>query len=93
MSADIEFDWDDENKKHLAAHEVTPDEFEQLMRNDPLDAGYRIVDGEERYRSVGLTESGRLLSVAWTLRDGRIRAVTAFRAGASDRKAFLKRRI
>jgi len=24
----IEFDWDEENKKHLAAHEVMPAEFE-----------------------------------------------------------------
>ncbi|HXB67936.1 MAG TPA: hypothetical protein VNY05_06820 [Candidatus Acidoferrales bacterium] len=33
----IEFDWDEENTKHLAAHKVTPSEFEQVMNNDPLD--------------------------------------------------------
>ena len=27
----IEFDWDDENKAHLAAHKVTPAEFEQVI--------------------------------------------------------------
>src|ERR1039458_8840384 len=26
----IEFDWDDENKKHLDAHKVSPAEFEQI---------------------------------------------------------------
>jgi hypothetical protein len=36
----IEFDWDDGNKKHLATHEVTPAEFEQVLNNDPLDLDY-----------------------------------------------------
>jgi uncharacterized DUF497 family protein len=87
----IEFDWDDENKKHLAAHKVTPAEFEQLLNNDPLDLDYESIDNEERYRSVGLTSRGRLLSVAWTVRNSKVRAVTAFPASVSDTKAFLER--
>jgi uncharacterized protein len=87
----IGFDWDEENRKHLGAHKVTPLEFEQLLNNDPVDLGYELAGGEERYRSVGVTNAGRLLSVVWTIRDGKIRAVTAFAAGASDRKAFLRR--
>jgi uncharacterized DUF497 family protein len=87
----IEFDWDEENTKHLAAHKVMPVEFEQVMKNDPLDRSYELIDKEERYRSVGLTSGGRLLTVAWTIRDGKIRAVTAFPAGVSDTKAFLER--
>ena len=50
MANGIEFDWDDENKAHLAAHKVTPAEFEQVMDSDPLDAGYDLIAGEERYR-------------------------------------------
>jgi len=87
----IEFDWDDENRKHLAAHKVTPAEFEQAMNNDPLDLGYDLIAGEERYRSVGITNGGRLLLVVWTVRNGRVRAVTAFRASASNRRIFLER--
>jgi hypothetical protein len=34
----IEFDWDDENKKHLDAHKVVPAEFEQVLNNDPIDS-------------------------------------------------------
>jgi hypothetical protein len=33
----FEFDRDDGNTKHLAAHKVTPAEFEQVMCNDALD--------------------------------------------------------
>ena len=91
MALEIEFDWDDANRKHLAAHKVTPDEFEQLIGNDPLDLDYEQIDNKVRYRSIGLTNGGRLISVVWTIRNGKIRAVTAFAAGVSDRKAFFER--
>jgi len=87
----IKFDWDEENRKHMAAHKVAPAEFEQLLDNDPVDLDYERIDNEERYRSVGLTNGGRLLSVAWTIRNGKVRAITAFPASISDRKAFLER--
>jgi hypothetical protein len=87
----IEFDWDDGNTKHLAAHKVRPEEFEQAMINDPLDRGFDLIGDEVRYRSVGLTDGGRFLLVVWTVRDGKVRAVTAFPASASNRRMFLKR--
>ncbi|MGA2742438.1 MAG: hypothetical protein ABSG65_33990 [Bryobacteraceae bacterium] len=59
----FEFEWDRENTKHLAAHKVTPAEFEQALNNDPLDLDYEAIDGEERYRFVGLTNGGRFLRV------------------------------
>jgi uncharacterized DUF497 family protein len=86
----IEFDWDSRNKKHLAAHKVMPIEIEQLLNNVPLDLAFEVVGNEERYRSVGVTDSGRLLTVAWTIRGGKIRVITAFPAGAADKKAFLE---
>ena len=91
MADGIEFDWDDGNTKHLATHEVTPAEFEQVLNNDPLDLDYELIDNEDRYRSVGLTSGGRLLSVVFTVRNGRLRAVTAFPASVPDTKAFLER--
>jgi uncharacterized DUF497 family protein len=45
----MEFDWDDENKKHLDAHKVAPAEFEQLLNNDPIDLNFELIDNEERY--------------------------------------------
>lgn len=91
MARGIEFDWDDENKKHLEAHKVAPAEFEQLLKNDPVDLSFELIDREERYRSIGLTNGGRLLSVVWTIRRGKARAIAAFPASVSDRKAFLER--
>ena len=91
VASGVDFDWDDENRKHLDAHKVAPAEFEQLLSNNPLDLNFELIDGEERYRSVGITNGGRLLSVAWTIRKGKVRAITAFPASVSDRKAFLER--
>lgn len=91
MAGGIEFEWDAGNRKHLAAHGVSPAEFEQVLNNDPVDLDYRVVDGEDRYRSVGLTNRGRCLSAVWTVRDGRVRAITAFPASISNRKIFLEK--
>ena len=91
MANDFEFDWDSKNTKHLAAHKVTPAEFEQVMRNDPLDLDSDVIDGEERYRSIGISNGGRLLLVVYTVRNGKIRAVTAFPVSASNKKDFLER--
>jgi len=91
LTGGIEFDWDEENTRHLARHNVTPAEFEQMMKNDPIDRDYELVDNEERFRSVGVTTGGRILSALWTVRHGKIRAVTAFKAPVADRKVFLER--
>ena len=91
MPEEIEFDWDEGNITHLAAHQVTPAEFEQVLNNGPLDLDYELIDNEERYRAVGLTSGGRLLSVVFMVRNGRIRGVTAFPASTLDKKALLER--
>jgi uncharacterized DUF497 family protein len=88
LAGDIRFDWDGENRRHLAAHKVTPAEFEQVLYNNPLDRDYQLTGGEERYRSVGITNRGRLLAVIWTIRHGKVRPVTAFPAPGADRQAW-----
>lgn len=62
-----------------------------MLNSDPIDLAFDLIGDEERYRSVGLTNRGRLLSVAWTIRNGKVRAITAFPASVSDRKAFLEK--
>jgi len=71
--------------------EWCPPNSNRVLNNEPLDMDYESIDNEERYRAVGLTSGGRLLSVVLTVRDGRLRAVTAFPAGAADAKAFPER--
>jgi predicted DNA binding CopG/RHH family protein/uncharacterized DUF497 family protein len=66
----IEFDWDDENTKHLAAHKVTRAEFEQAMNSDPIDLDCDVIDDEDRYRAVGVTDNGAFLLLVYTIRNG-----------------------
>ena len=91
LGGGIEFDWDEANIGHLAAHNVMPQEFEELLNNDPLDLDYEAINGEQRFRSTGLTNRGRFLTVVWTVRHGKVRAITAFAAGVAEKRAFLER--
>ena len=61
--ADIEFDWDETNIRHLERHRVTPQEAEQVIFNNPLDLEMKIVEGEERCVNLGATRRGRVLMV------------------------------
>ena len=62
---------DDANIEHLPRHDVSPAEFEHAMLNDPEDLHYDLVEGEDRFHCVGVTNAGRLLFIAWTLRWGK----------------------
>ncbi len=75
---EVEFDWDGANIGHLARHDVLPEETEQVILNDPLDLGMEIVEGEERVVNLGATAHGRILLVVTTVREDRVRVVTAF---------------
>jgi len=79
----IAFDWDEANIAHLKRHRVSAAEFEEVIKNDPLDLDHDSVSGEDRYRSLGETNRGRVLIVVWTFRRSRIRAITAYRARRS----------
>jgi uncharacterized DUF497 family protein len=43
------FDWDDENRAHIAAHKVSCAEAEQVINNEPFDLELQAVNGEERF--------------------------------------------
>jgi hypothetical protein len=75
---ELEFDWDDANIAHLARHNVTAEEAEQVVLNDPVDLGIEVVRDEERFLSLGATARDRVLLVVTTWREDRVRAVTAF---------------
>ena len=88
MAEAIEFDWDEQNRTHLQSHHVAPEEFEQVIDNDPLDLEYQVENGEGRYKSLGVTDRGRALIVVWTLREGKVRALTAYSAGKSYERLY-----
>ena len=80
VADEIRFDWDEANIGHIARHDVTQEEAQQALANEPLELGARYVGGEERFLSVGHTNGGRWLMVASTERGERIRVITAYDA-------------
>ncbi len=88
MSGGIEFHWDAENIGHLKRHCVTPDEFEELMGNDPMYLEYQAEADEERYKVLGVTKAGRVLIGIWAPREGKVRAVTAYTASRAYRDLY-----
>ncbi len=92
MANGIEFDWDAANLSHIAEHDVTPEEAEQVIENDPVELDYQVVDGEERWVTVGVTIRGRFLVVVWTIRGSAIRIVTTFEADPRHQRVYLEQR-
>jgi uncharacterized DUF497 family protein len=83
------FDWDGANITHIAEHDVTPEEAEQVIENSPLYLDYSMQGGEIRHREVGETAAGRILLVVSTTRNDLIRVVTAYPPSRSLRMTYL----
>lgn len=77
MDSNPDFDWDRGNIEHVARHGVNPSEAEEAISNHPVVLATVLSSGEVRTVCAGRTASGRVLKVVFTLREGRIRVVTA----------------
>ena len=87
------FDWDGDNIEHIARHGVTPKEVEEVFGDpDRVSASAHRVRGERRRAIVGMTASGRLLYVVYTVREGLIRPVTVHLPGPRDERRYFRER-
>ena len=89
MADALGFDWDQANTEHIASHQVTPEEVEQVFANDEMAIDYDVIGGEERWTPVGETDRMRVLIVVFTVRDESVRTVTAYEAGPRVRSEYL----
>jgi uncharacterized protein len=87
------FDWGEANISHIAEHDVVPEEAEEVILGNPLDLGFDLVNGEERWSYLGETNEGRLLHVLITLRLERIRVVTAFEPSKRLRARYFEWKV
>lgn len=88
-----EFDWDEGNvDKNEIKHNVKWMESEQVFFNKPLlfikDTIHSI--SEERYYAYGKTEGGRLLTIVFTIRDDKIRVISARDMSKKERQSYEK---
>ena len=76
---------------HPPRHKITPKEAEEALTNDPFDVAYDVIDGEERWSSIGHTDDLRVLLLVWTLRgDNAVRVITAREASKTARRTYLR---
>lgn len=82
------FEWDDDNVFHIARHDFTPEEVEEVFGGDHKVRRAR----EKRYLALGETFDGRLAFVVFRrLQGGLVRVITARDMDASERRLFRRK--
>lgn len=87
------FDWDDGNfLKNWEKHLVTHLEAEQLFFNEPLIIAEdeKHSQKESRWYGLGRTDAQRMLMVVFTIRDKKIRVISARNMSRKERKEYEK---
>ena len=86
----MEFDWDAANRKHIIRHGIAPEEAEETILIEPLETDLQELGGEHRVLCFGRTRSGRLLTVLYTERRGKIRVVTAYEMTKRQQRLYFE---
>lgn len=87
----VGFDWDRANiDKNKIKHNVEKEECQEALLNQPL----RIFDdevhskNEKRYGALGRTNKRRHLAIFFTIRNNKIRVISARDQGEDERKTY-----
>lgn len=87
------FQWDDGNKdKNWLKHKVKNYECEQIFFNQPIIVTYDIKHSntEQRFYALGQTDLGRKLFVVFTIRNKKIRIISARDMSKKEREIYRK---
>jgi hypothetical protein len=82
------FDWDTHNVDHVARHGVHPAEVEEAFGRPHIIATARDVAHEKRWKFFGTSTAGRYLVVVFTIRNERLRCITAHTMNRRERKIY-----
>lgn len=85
------FQWDEGNLlKNWERHRVTASECEQIFFNRPLIAAQDVKHSrkEARFYALGHTDTGRLLSIVFTILKNLIRVISARDMNQRERKVY-----
>lgn len=87
----VGFDWDAGNvEKNWTSHKVAPHECEEIFYNQPLIVATdpKHSQHEKRYFALGRTDRDRNLFVAFTLRKGKVRVISARDMSRKERRIY-----
>jgi uncharacterized DUF497 family protein len=73
------FEWDKGNLEHIKKHKIDAKECEEAFFNKPrtLSKDEAHSETEERHQLLGVSGKGRLIFLAFTIRNNKIRIVSA----------------
>ncbi len=85
------FDWNKGNvDKNWTKHKVSFKECEEIFRNQPIKIFYdkHHSKKEERFAAFGITNNKRLLTIIFTVRNNKIRIISARNQSRKERKKY-----
>jgi uncharacterized DUF497 family protein len=85
------FDWDSGNVPKLESrHKVTAGECEQVFFQEPLLVApdHEHSKSEERWATLGRSQDGRALAIIFTIREDRIRVLSARDMNRKERRLY-----
>ena len=93
MPQPITFEWDEYNKTKIRLkHNTTPEDAEQTFFNERLiifDEKHSAI--ERRYQLIGTSNGGRILLIVFTVRNNKIRVISARSASKKERNFYGKK--
>jgi len=87
----VGFEWDENNReKNWEKHQVATGECEEMFFNLPLllQADLAHSQEEPRYYALGHTIAGRRLFIAFTVRENKIRVISARDMSKKERRIY-----
>lgn len=90
-----DFEWDKGNKdKNFIKHKVLNSECEEVFRlgNYVINRLFVHNGKEARYQVFGNTKGGRVLAIVFTIRNGKIRVISARSLNKKEKEYYEKRK-
>lgn len=81
------FDWDPGNLEHIKKHDVNYQECEEIFYNSPTFFDDKLHSlAEDRYLAYGFSNKGRELTLVFTMRNDKMRVISARDQNKKERK-------
>ncbi|MFZ0798047.1 MAG: BrnT family toxin [Terriglobales bacterium] len=90
MSDAPEFDWDEQNEKHLSNHSISRSEAEDVLSGNHVLLEYQMEGGEQRWVAAGATRTGRILNIVFAVRGEAVRPITGWVADKETARVYLE---
>ena len=90
MKDGCEFDWDEQNERHLANHDIGRSDAEDVLSGNHILLEYQMEGNEQRWIAVGATRTGQILNIVFAVRGEAMRPITGWAADKDAADLYLE---